>query len=133
MPHHIISVSRMILSACLVHTTAGLTNSCFVGKLSVPPSLFPYQGLQQISPQSPFCKMHATSYKMPFVQSVGGIRLLCNVKVEGPFCEISAKAPNLRETLREICTNLQHLIHEENAMRVDLNINNSVSCLSINS
>ena len=28
--------------------------------------------------------MYATSHKRPFVPSVGGIRLLCNVKAQGP-------------------------------------------------
>ena len=30
------------------------------------------------------CEMYATSHKRPFVPSVGGNRLLCNVKAEGP-------------------------------------------------
>ena len=40
--------------------------------------------------------MYATSHKRPFVSSVGGIVLLCNVLAQGPvsFCETSAKATN---------------------------------------
>ena len=39
--------------------------------------------------------MYATSHKKPFVSSVGGIRLLCNVKAEGKvsFVKLLQRSP----------------------------------------
>ena len=39
----------------------------------------------------PVCELYATSHKRPFVPSVGGIDLLCNLKVEGQvsFAKVS--------------------------------------------
>ena len=51
--------------------------------------------------------MYASSHKRPFIPSVGGIRLLCNVSIgRGPsqFCETSSKITDwVTDPLRWFC------------------------------
>ena len=49
-------------------------------------SKFPMVGEQKHARKHwyPICEMYATSHKRPFVPSVGGFGLLCDVMIEGP-------------------------------------------------